>query len=377
MSELPAEVDSIVRTRFEVKDRFILPEGGMEYKVGYTPESKSKFAELSAELDSRGYTAWLSGRGDDYTLQLLRKQPPKPSPSRWPVIMALLTVGMVMIFGLFELQVFDVFAPSIPYYVVFVSYVACMVAVLAAHEFGRRYSSEKRGAPTGVPYFIPGLPAITAFLPSLGVISRHKAPLMNRDVAFDQALAGPLAVFSVSLLLYIVSEFASVQSAVPLLGGVLQKAQFQVQVFNPSVIQIVIDSLFSLVIPSPSGGYIRLSPIADAASVGFFLTFLGLIPVAFFDGGQAASAVLRPAALRAASYICGAGLMVLDFPNYWVLGLGIFTLSLLASGRQTEVQLYDEVSAASPSRRTIFLLVLLLALCCIPIPQNLASIPLG
>ncbi|MDG6898135.1 MAG: hypothetical protein JRN24_00210, partial [Nitrososphaerota archaeon] len=137
MSEVPAEVEAMVRSSFDVRDRFILPDGGMEYRVGYSEGSKENFAKLHAGLDPLGYTAWLSGSEGESTLQLLRKQASKVTQSRVPVIMALLTVGVVIIFGLFELQVFDVFAPSVPNYVVFISYVASMVTVLAAHEFGR------------------------------------------------------------------------------------------------------------------------------------------------------------------------------------------------------------------------------------------------
>jgi len=367
----------MVRSGFQVKDIFNLPDGEAEYRIAYDPQSKARFADLSAKLEPLGLTAWLSGNIEDCALQIRRRQTPKPSASRVPVIMALLTVLFVIVAGILEMYVFETFAPTIPYYVVFVSYVACVVAILAAHEFGRRYLSEKIGVPPPISYFILGVAGITGFLPSLGVLSRQRAPLLNNDVAFDSALAGPVAVFVISVLLYIISEFASVQSAAPLIAGVMQVGQFQAQFYNLSIVQMGIDALFSRVVPASTGGYIRLSPIADAASVGLFLAFLGLIPVALFEGGQAASAVLRPRARQAASYVCGLGIMIFDFPYFWPVGLFVFALSLVAGSRQTRVQLYDEVSGVSSTRRTIFILVLLLALCCVPIPQNLASIPLG
>jgi membrane-associated protease RseP (regulator of RpoE activity) len=177
----------------------------------------------------------------------------------------------------------------------------------------------------------------------------------------------------VSILLYVVSEFASVQSVVPLLNGQLQSGQFLVHVYNPSVLQMAIDAAFSLVSQAPAGGYIRLSPVSDAASIGFVLTFLSLLPIALFDGGQMASTILRPGAARTASYVSGLVLLVIDFPTYWIIGL----LVIVIGWRQAEVPLMDGVSRISESRRTIFLAMIVLAFLCVPVPQNIASIPLG
>ncbi|MDV3276952.1 MAG: site-2 protease family protein [Nitrososphaerales archaeon] len=369
MSGVPLEVESIVKSKFKVNDTFQLPDGEVEYRIQYEPSSKEKFEELCAELEPKDLTPWLSGRGTDCTLQVRKRQQLKPSASRIPVILALLTVGSVLVFGLVERQTFGQFAPGIPDYVVFISYAACMVAILAAHEFGHRYASEKNGVPPPTPYFIPGIPVVTAFLPSLGIISLPRRPAVNRDALFDLSLAGPLAAFAVTVLLYIVSEFAAVQSAVPMLGAQLQNAQ----IYNPSTIQFAIDSAFSSFVPGVTGGYLRLSPVADAASVGFVLTFLSLLPISLFDGGQMAATVLGPRTARVATYLSMVALVTLDSPTYWVVAF----LFIVIGARQANAQVLDEVSGISPTKRALFLLMIVLAFLCVPIPQNLASFPLG
>jgi membrane-associated protease RseP (regulator of RpoE activity) len=373
LSEAPTEVESIVKARFKVTDTFQLPDGEVEYRVEYEPSSKTKFEELCSALEPMGLTPWLSGSGADCTLQVRKRQQLKSSASRIPVILALLTMGSVFVFGLVERQVFEQFAPGIPDYIVFISYAACMVAILAAHEFGHRYAAEKRGVPTPTSYFMPGIPVVTAFLPSLGAISIPRGPALNKDALFDVSIAGPLAAFAVTVLLYVVSEFASVPSAVPLLAGQLQSAGFSVQVVNPSTIQAIIDSAASFFVPGAGGGYLRLSPIADAATVGFVLTFLSLLPMSIFDGGRMAATALGPRAAKVATYLSIIALVVIDTPTYAAVAF----LFLLIGGRQANQPVLDEVSGISPKKRTLFLLTILLAFLCLPIPQNIGFLPLG
>lgn len=372
MSALSSEADSLVRSRFQVKDTFNLPDGEVEYRISYDPQTKPKFVELVGELKPRGLVAWLSGTEEDCALQLRKEHPPKPSASRVPVILALSAVAMILVFGLFEIWIFGEFAPSVPDYIVFVSYAACMVAILAAHEFGHRYQAEKSASSPPISYFIPGIPLVTFFLSSLGIVSRYRSAVLNRDAVFDIALAGPVVAFIVTVLLYAISEFASVQSAIPLVAGQLRNAQFQVQVYNPSAIQMAVDAAFSFVSPIPTGGYVKLSPISDAASVGFVLTFLSLLPIALFDGGQLASTVLGSGSSKVVSYLSGIALLAIDFPTYWFVGF----LVILIGWRQADVPLKDQVSKLSASRRAIFFLMLVLAFLCMPVPQNIASIPL-
>ncbi len=373
MSEPPPDFDSNVRQRFTVKDSFQLPDGAVEYRVEYVPGSKESFRALCAELQSKGFTPWLVGSEEDCGLVVKKRQPPSQQSSRIPVLMALFTVASVVAFGILEVLIYADFAPIIPGYIVLLSYSACILAILVAHEFGHRYMAERKGSSAPVPYLIPGIPGITAFLPSLGIVSTQREPALNRDTLFDISLAGPLAAFGVTLVLYALSAFASVQSSAPLSGSQVVSGYFTVSQVNPSVLQTFVDSALSPFLQILAPGYLRLSPVNDAAAIGFLLTFITLLPLSFFDGGYLASSILGERGVRVASYLGVLALVIIDTPNYWAPAI----FALLIVSRQQRLQLLDEVSGPSRSKRILLVLAVALAFLCLPIPQNLATFPLG
>jgi hypothetical protein len=373
LAETPPGFDSFVRARFRVRDSFQLPDGEVEYRVEYGPESKENFRALCSELQPRGFSPWLSGSEDDCSLVVRKWQAPRPSVSGIPVLMALFTVASVAAFGILEVLLYAHFAPIIPDYVVLLAYCACILAILVAHEFGHRYMAERRGSAAPVPYLIPGIPGITAFLPTLGVISTQREPATNMDSLFDISIAGPLAAFGITVVLYVLSAFASVQSSLPLSGNQAINAYFSVGQVNPGVLQTAIDSALSPFLARVTPGYFRLSPVSDAAAIGFMLTFITLLPMSFFDGGYLASTVLGERGVRVATYLSFLALVLIDTPTYWAPA--VFTL-LLAS-RSQRVQLFDEVSRPARSKRVLLVLAIILAFLCLPIPQNFATFPLG
>lgn len=372
MADSPPEFDSLVREGFGVKDTFQLEDGEMEYRVTYAPDSKQKFKELCAELQPKGYTPWLTGSEEDCVLLVKKKQPPRPSVSRIPVLMALFTVASVVVYGIFEVLSYAKFAPVIPNYVVLLSFCACILAILVAHEFGHRYVAEMRGTSAPVPYIVPGIPAITAFLPTIGIVSTQREAAVNRDSIFDIAIAGPLAALGVTLVLSILGAFASVQSVLPLSGNQQINAFLTVGQVNPGILQMALDSGLSPFLRQIAPNLARLSPVSDATAIGFFLTFVTLLPMSFFDGGYLASAVLGDRGVRAATYLSILLLLALDTPNYWAPAF----LTLLIASRQQRLQLLDEVSKPAGTRRLILILAVVLALLCVPIPQNFATFPL-
>jgi hypothetical protein len=376
LSDPASGFDSLVRSRFKVTDSFQLPDGEVEYSVEYGPESKGSFEALWSELLPQGLSPWLTGSKEDCTLVIRKKLPPRASTSRIPAFMTLLTVASVTGIGLLEIAIYADFAPAIPSYAVLLSYCVCILAILAAHEFGHRYFAERRHLAPPTPYLIPGVPGFTAYLPSLGIVSLQREPAVNRDSIFDVSVAGPLAAFAVTLVLYVVSAFASVQSALPLAGNQVVNAyifQISVSQVNPGALQTAINSALSVFLPSVTPGYFRLSPLIDAASIGFLLTFLTLLPMTFFDGGYMASTVMGGRGVRLATYLSIIALVAIDTPTYWAPAI----IVLLISSRQPKVQLLDEVSPPAPSKRVLLLLAILLAFLCLPIPQNVATFPLG
>jgi len=373
LSQPLPEIDSLVREKFQVKDSFNLPGDEVEYRVVYDAGSKRRFRELWSELSARGYTPWLTGSRENPTLVLRKKQPVVPSRSRIPVLLLLLTLASVVAFSLLDVLVYGQLAPGVSPYVVVLSYSVCVVAILAAHEFGQRRAAEKAGVSPASPYFIPGIPGFTSLLPSVGIISTQREPAVNRDALFDLSIAGPIAVLLVVLVVYAAGEFTWVQSSVTLTSAQAINSFIQIGKINPSVIQLTVDTIFSPLMKSVPSGYVRMSPMLDAGTFGFFLTFLNLLPITQFDGGRLFSTAFGGRGLTVTTIVSAIGLVVIDYPNYLFLGFFV----LLIAGRQTSIQVLDDISAASSSRRLFFFLALALALLSLPLPQNIASLTLG
>jgi hypothetical protein len=372
LSTRSIDLDASVRSKFTVKDSFQLEDGEMEFSVAYGPDSKEKFVELFRELAESGFIPRLVGTEEEALLFVRKTQTVERRRSRVPVIFALLALGSVVAFGLFLAMIYHQYAPSFPEVTVIFVYGAAVIAIVAAHELGHMYVSHRKGEAAPAPYVLPGIPGVTAALPALGIISRQRAPAVNRDRFFDIILAGPLLGLLATLVLYLLGASLTVQSAVP-----LQSCQ-QVNgtaTLCPSVVQMGLNAAIGPLLPSITPGYSALSPLADGATVGLILTFVGLLPMASFDGGQLTSLAWGPNASRVASYLSVFLLLFVDLPTYWALA--VVVLLLMSFNRFSELQLLDEVSPISNTRRWIYLGALALALLCMPLPQTFAGLHLG
>lgn len=317
-------------------------------------------------------TPKLVGTQEDALLFVRKAQKDEKWRSRVPVVLALLTLGSVVAFALLLGTIYQQYAPSVPEGSVILLYGAAVIAVVAAHELGHMYMSRKRSEASPAPHVLPGIPGVTAALPTLGIISSQRGPAVNRDRFFDVIIAGPLMGLAVAMALYVFGAILSVQSAVP-----LQSCQ-QVNgtaTLCPSVIQMGLDAVVGPLLPGVATGYSSLSPLADGATVGLILTFIGLLPMATFDGGYLSSLTWGPRASRAASYLSLILLISVDLPTYWALAFVVLLLMNLS--RSSEVQLLDEVSPISDRRKWLYLGALVVALLCMPMPHSFAGFPLG
>ena len=373
MSSQPIDLETLVRSKFNVRDSFQLQDGEMEFTVDYRPDSRDRFVELFGVLAASGYTPRLTGSADEAVLYVRKAQPLAKRRSRVPLTLALLAFGSVGAFGLLLMGIYSQYAPSVPGLTVILLYGAAVLGVLAAHELGHVIVARRRGEVGLTPYPLPGIPGITGALATLGIVSRQRGPALNRDRLYDVILAGPLFGLVLSLLIYVSGAFVSVQSAVPLQS--CQLTSNGTGTLCPSVIQIGLDAVVGPFLPSVSPGYSALSPLADGATVGFILTFASLIPLASFDGGYLSGLAWGSVASRVASYVSVLLLIMLDVPDYW--GLAVAALLLMNLSRSFGPQLLDEVSPTSNGRRWVYLLLLLVALLCMPVPHSFLGYSLG
>ncbi|MBI3858930.1 MAG: hypothetical protein HY296_01625 [Thaumarchaeota archaeon] len=380
MSVLPADVDRLVRSAFDVKDAFILPDGEVEYKVTYGPASKQGFVDLLSKLEGTGFSAFLAGPKEECALTLRQKAEGPRKPSSIPLILGLVSLVSIIIFGILERTVYGEFAPGYPGYQVFLIYAGGVTAILVGHEAGHRYASRKERGAGVISYLIPGIPDVTPLFPAFGPITAQRGPAVNRDKLFDILIWGPILAFLISVTFYIAGEFFWVRSALPLQQGRCVLSAFSVCQINPSATQYAIDFVLSPFTSQSAPAYARFSPIGDAATVGFLLTFVGLLPMASFDGGLISTAAWGARSSRLATYLCVFLLLSIDTPtvassyiiNYWAIAVVV----LLLAGRPPSLQLRDEVSGVSRRRKWLYLGVIALAFACLPLPQNFLTFPL-
>lgn len=365
--------DALVRARFKVLDYFELPEGESEYEVAYGPDSKGAFEQLTEELRPAGLSPQLAGTKEECTLYIRKKVPVPPSRTRAPVILVLLTFAAIAVFGILEILIYGKFGPGMPSYVVFTAYAAGVLVVLGAHEVGHRYVASKRRATPPTTFMIPGIPDVPPYLPAVGLATSHRGASLNRDTLFDVMIAGPLAALLATVILYGCAEFTSLQSAIPLAGNTVVTPYLALGVSNPSILQYALDLMFSPFTANVAPGFLKLSPLLDGASAGFLLSFVSLLPMSSFDGGFVSLAAWGGRASRAATYLSVLVLITFDTPNYWIIAI----IVLLLAGRPVNVRLMDEVTDSSRNRKILAVVMVIVAFLCVPIPQNIATIPLG
>ncbi|MDA4127200.1 MAG: hypothetical protein OK452_08390 [Thaumarchaeota archaeon] len=369
MSSEPTGLDQIVARKFAVKGSFALPGGESEYQVAYDNGSKQKFVELEAELTAKGFRPEMTGTKDDCVLTV-RKWGGIPAPaSRIPVLLALFTLASLVVFSLLQRLVYAQLIPSFPGYLVFFGFGVTVGVLLGAHEVGQTYVASRKRAGHANSYLLPWIPFLPPFIASLGFVSTQRESALNRDNLFDTVIAGPLAVLVLAVVLYSVGELTAVQSAIA-----FKASQVAVSI-NSNAIQVAIDTALGPILPKVAEGHLLLSPISDAATVGFILAFIGLLPMASFDGGFLSNLAWGPRTARVATYLSVLTLLVVDMgaANYWAIAI----VALLLAGRPFRLKLLDEVSGLSSSRRWVYLIALAAAFLALPFPHDLATLPLG
>ncbi len=373
--------DPLVRNRFKVRDHLMVEDGSTEYEVEYEAGTKDAFKKLATELRGLGLTPRLYGTKQAATL-VVSKDAAAQRVSRAPLILLSLTLISISITGLFLSSIFEQVSPVIPAIPMAAAFTLAVVGVLGVHELAHRNVSRKDGKGSSVPYFIPNIPVfsglpILSFLPTFGSVTFVRKSMVNRDALFDVYFIGPLVGMAASLVVAVIGASTS---------AVLTQAEYA-RIFtaqsnivavsmNESLLQVMVKGLTTLagLTPAVHGGSAYISsPIEIAAWVGFLVTFLSLLPAAVFDGGIMTKLVLGERGSRALTSLTGILLVAVDTPNYWVVVLLIFLLA----ARPVAGETLDSISGIMPSKRTLYILSLLMMLLCAPVPQNLATFPLG
>lgn len=350
------EVISIVSAVFQIK--------GMTQSVNALQieiekeEFKQKFAQLTKQLESKNLVARLE-KNDNRTFVIIsRFQLPKPQRVWIPRALFAATIVMVMIDGYYH----TVSTNSITYignpFQIAVLFTISLMGILGIHELGHMIASKIHKIKISWPYFIPGIPVFG--FPTFGALIMSRSFTINRDTLFDIGISGPIAGLIIAV---IVSTYGAYLS--PLIPSAQADALSNsgpVDVHS----SIFMDATILLVGKHVIGKELIMSPILYAAWFGFLITFLNLLPAWQLDGGHVARATFGRKTHQIMTYV---SIGVLAAVGYYIMAI----IVLMFSMRSPDVKPLDDISPLSNKRKKLFVLVMILAFLCAPLPFSILS----
>lgn len=300
------------------------------------------------------------------------------------VLLFILTLGTVLLAGV---QIDDTFSDvSITAFTIIrllstgVPFAASLLGILLAHEMGHYFAARWHGAAVSPPYFIP-FPG--SYFGTMGAVIKMRAPIRNRRVLLDIAVAGPLAGFVVAVPILIIGLHLSDVTTLPATGFQMEGnsliylgAKYLVHGKLlpepasyggvPPLIHWVV--YFFTGQPAPSGGTdVLVHPVAWAGWAGLLVTGLNLIPVGQLDGGHTLYVLLGRRVRVLFPFIVGAVLLMgFVWQGWWLWAVMIYMF-----GRQ-QSPLLDEITPLDETRRLVAIATLLLFILLVtPVPLRI------
>lgn len=240
-------------------------------------------------------------------------------------------------------------------------YTMSLMGILGVHEMGHMIANRWHGIRTSWPHFIPFIPGF--FIPTLGAVIVSRANMTNRNVLFDVGISGPIAGLIVTIIVSIYGSYTSVVLTAEEAGRLLEDSRLAPFPFGISVLMMATNDIAGNGAANGDDAVLVMSPVFFAAWVGFFVTFLNLMPAAQLDGGHIVRSTLGVRWHRILTY---SSIGVLVGLGFWVMA---FFILLLAS-RAPESTPLDDVSPLSKKRKMLFWVAMALAVLCAPIPPE-------
>lgn len=251
-------------------------------------------------------------------------------------------------------------------------FIASMLGILLAHEFGHYFAARYHNVAVTLPYFIPF--PLSPF-GTLGAFIRLKAPPLNRRALLDIAVAGPLAGLVVAIPVLIYGQLTSVVSPIgPVPDGQLMTIEgnsiFYVFVkwlvhgqFLPAPASygdlpawLYMLRFYVLGTPAPVGGMdVYLNVVAWAGWAGLLVTGLNLIPVGQLDGGHALYVLIGGRSRKVLPVV----VVVLVALGFLWTGWFLYAALIFLMGRM-QAEPLDQITELDPKRKALALLVLVI-----------------
>jgi len=353
------EVVSIVSSIFEVSD-VDLTLDTLKFKIE-DEQFKSKFVQLAQKLEERDLVSRLQKTSAGIYI-LVNRFPPRKQrkwlSSSWtPRILFSIVFGLVMIDGYYR----TVGANTLIYigdpFDIALIYTISLLGILGIHESGHLVVARLHKLKTSWPYFIPGIPVYG--IPTFGAIITSRGLTVNRHILFDVAIAGPIAGLVITVIVVMYGAYTA-----PVIDEELAEDLFSRSQLMKMNEPILMKAALAVFHKGGDGEEVLMTPVLFAAWLGFLITFLNLLPAWQLDGGHMARALFGSKIHRIGTF---ASIGILFVLGYFIMAMFI----LLLSSRNPGAMPLDDVSPVPKSRVSMYVLVIVLAILCAPLPPSI------
>jgi Zn-dependent protease len=348
--DVSGQIIDAVRRRFSVSSEFLRENGMVEFNLDPNQrETKSSFMSLLDELSKFNRTAFLRKTTEGGLLLLVLEKPPYPKQRlKLPLILLFATIIAVFSDGIIRSYYYS--DPQTPHLsisndVMFsLLYVVALLGILGTHEMGHKVASWHHKMNSSWPYFIPGIPGV---LPTFGAVIRAADAPPNRDALFDLGLSGPVAGLAITVIVSVLAAMSA---------HLIPTSSYPVGTTFGTT-DLYTGFLLGLIKPSSSGEVISgalFQLLYFAYSLGFFVTFINLLPAWQLDGGHIANSAVSP---RVHQILTIVSVIVMFVTGLYLMAI----LILLLYGKAPALRPLDDVSSLSSTRKVIFILTWVLA----------------
>jgi len=353
------EVISIVSSQFEVTN-VDLTLDTLKFRIE-DREFKTRFVKLAQKLESR-YLICRMAKTSEGTYILVNRLPPRKQrkllPGSWlPRILFAIVIGFVMIDGYYRTIGANSLVNIGDPFEIAIIYTISLVGILGIHESGHLIVAKFHKLKTSWPYFIPGIPVYG--IPTFGAVITSKGLMVNRHILFDVAIAGPIAGLVIVIIVSMYGAYTAPVITDDLAEDLFSRSQL-IEMNEPLLMKATL-AMFG---KGGQGEEVIMTPVLFAAWLGFLITFLNLLPAWQLDGGHMARALFGAKWHRIGTY---ASIGVLVLLGYWVMGMFI----LLMSSRSQSLMPLDDVSPAPNNRKFMYIIIVVLAILCAPLPPSM------
>lgn len=325
-------------------------------------EFKSKFVQLAQKLEARDLVCRLDKTPLGLYILVNRFPPRKQrkwlSASWTPRLLFGAVVVLVMIDGYYRTEATNTIVNIGDPFEIAGIYTLSLLGILGIHESGHLVAAKYHKLKTSWPYFIPGIPVYG--IPTFGAIITSRGLTVNRHILFDVAIAGPIAGLVITIIVTIYGA-----STAPVLDEVVAQELFArggLLEFNEPLLMQGALTMFGKGGPDQD---VLMTPVLFAAWLGFFITFVNLLPAWQLDGGHMARSLFGAKWHRIATY---ASIGIL----FWPLGLWFMAMFILfLSSRNPSAMPLDDVSPIPNNRKMMYGIIIVLAVLCAPLPTGL------